>query len=77
MITIPEIYDSLNQINLEKRKLEDELSRRMKAIIVEEIRMINLEFGASPKSINVEFVNVSAIRQHSDHYMLQEVIVKI
>jgi len=77
MKTITEIKNELYQIRLDKKELEDELSRRMRAIIVEEIRMISLEFGASPKSINVEFVNTSTIFQPIDHYILQEVSVEI
>lgn len=77
MVTIPEINDQLNKINLEKRRIEDVLSSRMTTIIEKEIQSINEEYGASPKSIEVEFINSRSVGSFCDTYILREVRVKI
>lgn len=77
MKTIPEIEKALKEVNDDRKELEDELSRRMRAIMQAEINFIKLEFGRVPRSIDVEFMNTSTIGEASDHYIMQDVKVRI
>lgn len=77
MKTIPEIKKLLEIARSEEKELESELSRRMYSVIHEEIKNIKLEFGAYPSNIDVEFMNTSVIGEESDHYIMQNVYVKI
>lgn len=74
---IPEIKEELSNAKFKKAEFEKLLSGRMRTVISKEIESVKETYGASPSSINIEFINTSAIGEISDHYIMQEVRVKI
>lgn len=74
---IPEIKEELGNAKFKKEAIEKLLSDRMRTVISKEIESIKEIYGASPSSIDVEFINTSSIGHYSDHYIMQQVNVRI
>ena len=72
-----EVRNAVYAANLDKKKLENELSQRLRFTIETELNEINKQFGAMPKSINVEMISTRVIGSENDNFILNTVEVHI
>ena len=72
-----EVRNAVYAANLDKKKLENELSQRLRFAIETELNEINKQFGSMPKSINVEMISTRVIGSENDNFILNTVEVHI
>jgi len=82
MNNIIEIRNAIYIANSDKKKLEDELSKRLRFVIEAELNEIKKQFGSMPKKISVEMINSQIINHQTvdsdnDNFILELVEVKI
>ena len=77
MKTIKQIRIEKALLNLEKTKLEHELSKELTMIINTFLDKVQKEHDAGVKHIGVEFMNARTVGSTCDHYIMQQVLVTI